>query len=346
MEASERAALIRARAVEVVTEEELAALCAREAHPRAYIGYEPSGRVHVGGLVTVLKIKELIAAGCDVTVLLADWHAWINEKLGGSLERIEAAGTYLAATYGALGVEPERVHYRFAHELVGSSEYWARVIRIAKATSVARTKRAMTVLGREEAEAKLDTAKLLYPAMQAADIFELKVDLAYAGLDQRRAHILAREAAQHYGWPVPVAVHTALVSSLTGGGRMDVVEGVERKMSKSDPSASITVPCDPATIPPKIGAAFCPAKEVSGNPVYEIAREVLLPWEHRLAVDRPAKFGGPVTFGSEAELLAAWTSGTLHPQDLKAAVAAGLQRVLEPANRYFAEHPAALPPGL
>ncbi|HZY69428.1 MAG TPA: tyrosine--tRNA ligase [Thermoplasmata archaeon] len=346
METAERVALVRARAVEVVTEPELDALFAREAHPRAYIGYEPSGRVHIGGLVTVLKLRDLIAADCEVTVLLADWHAWINEKLEGSLERIEAAGRYLEATFTALGVDPARVDYRFAHELVGRPDYWARVIRIAKATSVARTKRAMTVLGREEAEAKLDTAKLFYPAMQAADIFEMKVDLAYAGLDQRRAHILAREAAQHYGWPVPVAVHTPLVSSLAGGGRMDVVDGVERKMSKSDPSAAITVPCDPATIPKKIGAAFCPAKEVDGNPVLEIARWVVLPWEQKLAVERPEKFGGAVTFGSDAELVEAWTGGKLHPQDLKGAVAAALQRIVEPANRYFAEHPGALPPGL
>ncbi|EQD41168.1 tyrosyl-tRNA synthetase, partial [mine drainage metagenome] len=126
-------------------------------------------------------------AGLDVTVFLADWHAWINDKLGGDLPRIQASGRYMRGVFTALGADPERVRYRWAHELVDRSDYWARVVRVAKATSLARTRRAMSILGRSEEESALDTAKMFYPAMQAADIFELPVDLAYGGMDQRRA---------------------------------------------------------------------------------------------------------------------------------------------------------------
>ncbi|HTT35293.1 MAG TPA: tyrosine--tRNA ligase, partial [Thermoplasmata archaeon] len=201
MDVAERVDRVARNATEVVTREELAALFSRTERPRAYIGFEPSGRLHVGHLVTARKMRDLLEAGCDVTLFLADWHAWINDKLGGSLERIEAAGRTMAATFAALGVEGPNLTVRWAHELTGRSEYWARVVRVAKATSLARTRRAMTVLGRSEEEASLDTAKLLYPAMQVADIFELPVDLAYAGIDQRRAHVLAREVAHSEGWP-------------------------------------------------------------------------------------------------------------------------------------------------
>jgi tyrosyl-tRNA synthetase len=182
--------------------------------------------------------------------------------------------------------------------------------------------------------------------MQAADIFELPVDLAYAGIDQRRAHVLAREVAHHYGWPVPIAVHTPLISSLRGGGRMDpATMGVERKMSKSDPGSAITLPATEAEIRERLGAAFCPAKELEGNPVVELARHVVLPWESSLRVERAEKHGGPVEYASDAEFVSAWQAGSLHPADLKSSVAGALVRILGPTHRFFAEHPDAAPSG-
>jgi tyrosyl-tRNA synthetase len=346
MDLEERVARVTRYAQEVLTPEEVRPLFERSDHPTAYIGFEPSGRLTIGHMVCARKMRDLQEAGCELTVFLADWHAWINDKLGGSLERIEASGRYMQAGFAALGVDAATAHFRWAHELTGRSEYWTRVVRVAKATSVARTKRAMTILGRSEEEASLDTAKLFYPSMQAADIFELPVDIAYAGIDQRRAHVLAREVAHHYAWPVPVAVHTPLISSLKGGGRMDpATMGVERKMSKSDPASAITIPSTEEEIRTRLAAAFCPSKEVDANPVVEIARFILFPWEGQFALERSAEHGGPVVFATEEEFLAAWRQGSVHPKDLKTSVATALIRVLAPAHDYFARHPASAPSG-
>jgi len=344
MDTEDRQALIVRNTVEVVTEEEVRSLLASTEHPRAYIGFEPSGSLTIAHLITARKILDLAEAGCDVTVFLADWHSWINDKLGGDLGRITAAGRYMQETFTALGADPARVRYRWSHELTGSSDYWARVVRAAKATTLARTKRAMSIMGRTEEESELDTSRLFYPAMQVADIFELPVDIAYGGMDQRRAHVLAREVAHHYHWPVPTAVHTPLLSSLKGGGRMNPTDGtVERKMSKSDPASGIPIPAEKELIAERIQEAFCPAKEVEGNPVAEVVRFIVFPWEGRLKVDRPAKYGGPLEFASEKEFLASWTEGKVHPQDLKASVVESLDRLLEPARRYFATHPELSP---
>lgn len=346
MDLERRVELVTRSTVEVLTPEEVKGVFERSQTPRAYIGFEPSGRLTVGHLVCARKMRDLQEAGCHLTVFLADWHAWINDKLGGSLDRIAAAGRYMEAAYTALGVDPARAQYRWAHELTGSTEYWSRVVRVAKTTSLARTKRAMSILGRSEEEAQLDTAKLFYPSMQAADIFELPVEIAYAGIDQRRAHVLAREVAHHYSWPVPVAVHTPLISSLKGGGRMDPATlGVEKKMSKSDPSTAITIPATDEEIRTRLAGAFCPAKEVDGNPIVELARYVLFPWEGKLGIPRAPKHGGPLSFASVDEFTTAWTGGGLHPADLKAAVAEGLIRILAPSQRYFADHPEAAPVG-
>jgi len=340
MDLTDRVERVVRNTEEVVTLEEVRSLLASNEHPHAYIGFEPSGALTVAHLISARKILDLADAGCDVTVFLADWHAWINDKLGGDLSRITAAGRSMQAAFTALGADPARVRYRWAHELTGSSDYWARVVRVAKATSLARTKRAMSIMGRGEEDSELDTSRLFYPAMQAADIFELPVEIAYGGMDQRRAHVLAREVAHHYHWSVPTAIHTPLLSSLRGGGRMDPTEGaLERKMSKSDPGSAIPIDADRATIQERLTGAFCPAKVVDGNPVVEAVRYIVLPWEGRLRVDRPPKYGGPLEFTSAPEFLASYAEGRLHPQDLKGAVADALDRLIDPARRYFAAHP-------
>ena len=342
MDVADRVARVARHTVEVVTPEELRTLFEGNDRPRAYIGFEPSGTLTVAHLITARKIVDLADAGCDVTVLLADWHAWINDKLGGDLARIEAAGRAMETAFRALGADPARVRFRWAHDLVGNAAYWSRVVRVAKATTLARTRRAMTIMGRAEEEPNLDTAKLFYPAMQAADIFELPVDLAYGGMDQRKAHVLAREVAHHYAWPVPVAIHTPLLASLKGGARMDPLEGmVEGKMSKSDPGSSIPLTAPRPEIEARIGAAFCPAKVTDGNPVVEAVRYIVFPWEGRLAIERAPKHGGPLAFETEEEFAAAWSAGAVHPQDLKAAVAASLDRLAAPARTAL----AAPPPG-
>ena len=344
MDAAARVELIVRDTAEVLTEEEVRALLARSERPKAYIGFEPSGALTIAHLITARKILDLARAGCDVTVFLADWHAWINDKLGGELERIRAAGRTMQATFTALGADGPGVRYRWASELVASPDYWARVVRVAKATSLARTRRAMSIMGRGEEEPNLDTAKLFYPAMQAADVFELPVELAYGGMDQRRAHVLAREVAHHYGWPVPAAIHTPLLSSLRGGARMDPVEGlVDGKMSKSDPGSGIRLPSERAEIEQRVAGAFCPAKQVDGNPVVEVVRYLILPWEGRLPIARAEKHGGPLEFTDFPGFRAAWEQGSLHPQDLKAAVAGALDRLVEPVRRYFAAHPEHAP---
>jgi tyrosyl-tRNA synthetase len=344
MDAEERFERVVRDTSEVLTREEVRTLLETHDRPKAYIGFEPSGALTIAHLITAHKVMDLAEAGFDVTVFLADWHAWINDKLGGDLGRIERSGRYMQTAFTALGADPARVRFRWAHELTGSSEYWARVVRVAKATTLARTKRAMSIMGREEGESNLDSSKLFYPAMQAADIFELPVDLAYGGMDQRRAHVLAREVAEHYHWPVPTAIHTPLLSSLRGGGRMNPAEGTtEGKMSKSDPGSGITVPASRTEIAERIGAAFCPPKAVDGNPVVEVVQYIVFPWEGRLAVDRAPKYGGPVEFVSASEFVAAWSKGALHPQDLKGAVVAALDRLVEPARRYFAAHPDLAP---
>jgi len=130
-----------------------------------------------------------------------------------------------------------------------------------------------------------------------------------------------------------------LLPALDGGGRMDLVAG---KMSKSRPDASILLNDGPREVERKIAKAFCPAKEPVGNPVLEIARLILFPSRGKLMIPRDPKFGGDVTYASFSEVAKSYADGELHPKDLKAGVAAGLNDALAPVRKFFDAHPQNL----
>jgi tyrosyl-tRNA synthetase len=315
---------------EVVTVEELKAVLDKS-KPKAYIGFEPSGTVHIGWKICTNKIKDFIDCGFDFTILLADWHAYINDKLDGDLEKIKLCGEYLEDCFAAMGVDSGKVRFVYASDYVNDPKYWELVLKTAKATSVARVKRAMDIMGREEEEADKDLSKLFYPAMQVSDIFYLDLDVAYGGMDQRHAHMLARDVSKKVGKKSPVALHTPLLTGLQAGGRMDPIEV---KMSKSKPDSMISIHDDPETVKKKISKAFCPEKQVEGNPILEMCKYVVFPElkGESFLIERPEKFGGNLEFEQ-------MFSGGLHPLDLKNATAGYINNILEPVRMYFEKHP-------
>lgn len=229
MDIEKRLELVLNGAEEIVTEEEIRKVLEEVEEPTAYVGYEPSGYVHIGWLIITKKIEELIEAGFVVDVLLADWHAFINDKFGGDLEKIKACGKYFIDCYRAYGlgdaIDEGKLRFKWASVMADDAKYWERVLRVAKSASLSRIKRAMTVMGRKENEGDMDASKFIYPSMQAADIFELGVHLAIGGMDQRHAHMLARDAADKLGWKKPTALHTPLLTGLSKGGRMEMTTG-------------------------------------------------------------------------------------------------------------------------
>ena len=337
MDVDERLELITRNALEIITVDELKTLLETKETPSAYIGYEPSGFVHVGQMITAAKLVDLQRAGVEVTVFLADWHAMINDKLGGDIDDIRSCGEYMRDCFLALGVG-ESAKFVYASDLIDGADYWERFIRICKASSLMRLKRAMTIMGRSEDEMDMDASKLMYPPMQVADIFHLDVDIAYSGLDQRRAHMLARDVSEKLDWKKPIALHTSLLMSLDGGARMDPVES---KMSKSTPDSAVFMHDSTDDVKRKLKNAFCPP-EAEGNPVLDTVRLLVFPQMGRLTIDRPAKYGGPIEFGTFEEVADAYASKSLHPMDLKKGAADAVNSLLEPVRKYFESHPENL----
>lgn len=356
LSAAKRLALVERNTAEVMGRRELLTLLEQGEAVRHYIGFEISGRVHLGsGLVAMGKVADFLEAGIECTILLADWHTWINDKLGGDRDVIRriATGYFSDAMRAALltvGADPARVRFVLGTELYDSRpDYWATVIEVSKHTTLARMLRSISILGREQSDA-VDFAKLVYPAMQAADIFAQGITLAHAGMDQRKAHVIARDVATRIrtnrlvdarGHTLkPAAVHHPLLLGLRRPPVWPLppnADPASLKMSKSDPSSAVFIHDDPDTLRTKVMRAFCPPQETRFNPVLNWFAQLVFALDRgAVRIDRSEAHGGSVTFETFAELEAAYESGALHPSDAKSALASRLIDRLEPARRHFA----------
>ncbi len=351
MDTEKRIDLVTRNTAEVITPQEIRTLLETEANPRAYWGFECSGLLHIGiGLVCSAKIKDMVNAGFKFTIFLADWHSWINNKLGGNMENIQICGDYLKQIFKALGLTPDKVEFRWASDITDKVEYWEKVIRIAKSVSVKRTWRALPIMGRETSITDIETAWIFYPCMQAADIFQMNLNVACSGIDQRKAHMLARDAAEKLKWKKPSTVHTPLLIGLQGpqtteqkfDENADLNVEISSKMSKSIPQSSILVHDSPEDIASKIKNAYCPPKIVKGNPLTELARLIVFPEKENLEIPRPAKYGGPETFESFNQLANTYSQGKIHPLDLKNGITEALVEILKPVREHFRKHPQTL----
>jgi len=357
MDIEKRIEIIKRNTEEILTEQDLRSLLEKKIKLKHYIGFEISGFIHLGtGLVCMGKVKDFQEAGIDCSIFLADWHSWINDKLGGNMDAIKkiAAGYFkegLKASLKCVGGNPNKVKFVLGSDLYHNNDkYWQSVIEISKHITLARTMRSITIMGRKEGET-VDFAKLIYPPMQAADIFTQGINIASAGLDQRSAHVIAREVAEKLKVkPLmdgkkkysPVAVHHHLLLGLQKPLEWPVPKERLReiwssmKMSKSLPNSAVFIHDGPEEIKSKISKAFCQQGETDFNPVLDWAKTLIFrDNKNKFKIERDKKFGGDLIFNSYDELENTFAKGTLHPMDLKNAVAESLIKILEPARKHF-----------
>jgi tyrosyl-tRNA synthetase len=308
--------LVTRNTVEVVTPEELSALLARPGRRRAYAGYEPSGEIHLGHLVTINKLMDLQQAGFDIVVLLADLHAFLNRK--GTLAQVEELACYNRRCFEALGLS--HVEFVTGSALQLDPEYELMVLRLAQQITLNRATRSMDEVGRNMEHPTV--SQMIYPIMQMVDIARLGVDVAVGGIDQRKIHMLAREHLPLVEYPAPVCVHTPILLGLDG-----------KKMSSSSGNY-ISVADSEETIQKKMQKAYCPPG-IEENPVLQILQYHIFPRRSEIVVKRPPKFGGDKAFLNYADMEEGYRQGAIHPLDLKKTTAAYLIEILQDVRSYL-----------
>ncbi len=335
MDTDERLRLVTRNTAEVVTEEELRDLLDGET-PRIYIGYAPTGEMHIGHFTTIRKLADFLRAGLDVTVLIADLHAHLDDEKS-PFDLLDARSRYyrtaVEAMIDAAGADPGQIEFVQGTDFELDREYTLELLRMAAETTISRVQRAGSEVVRQSDNPKL--GGLIYPLMQTQDVAALDADIAYGGIDQRGIYMLSREVLPDRGEDKPVCLFAPLLSGLTGG-----------KMSASEEASKVAITDDPEDVGDKIEDAYCPAGELEDNGVMEYLEYLVFPIlaerDEPFVVERPEEYGGSLTYDTYDDLAEDFLAEDLHPLDLKTAAAGYIADVLAPIRRRFEEDPEIL----
>ena len=320
------AAEILNNVAEAVTPEEVDMLAEAPDGKRAYVGYEPSGVLHAGHMLTATKLIELQSVGFEVIVLLADVHAYLNGK--GTMEEIQTTAQQMQSQFLAYGLDSSATEFVLGSSFQLEKEYTMDLHRLAVETSLPRAQRSMAEIAGGSSPT---VSQAIYPLMQALDIVYLDIDLAIGGTEQRKVHMLARDMLPRLGYDAPTCLHTPLISDLTTGvGKMSSSVGVT--LSMDDSTASIEEKVTAAYCPPTADPPPTDAGDARGHPILELFEYHVFPRVETVQIDRPEEYGGTLTFETYGELESAIDDGSLHPADAKTALASYMDALIAPGR--------------
>lgn len=300
---------LKRQEIEILTEERFSKLVTEDSHPRTYIGFEPSGVLHIGHFSSSMPVFKLARYGFHSIILLADLHALVNDK--GEIDEIRSMSKYdqelfekIAKKMGVGG----KLEYKLGTEFEDQS-YFVQMLRLAKFVNFTEAEKSMDEISKSTMTRM--TASVIYPLMQALDIGVMGVRVAVGGMAQRKVHVLAIENLKKLGYPTPVAIHTGAIIGTDGKKLMSKTAGNTINLDETQDSLEA-----------KIRKTYCSPGDIEVNPILSWYKTLILP-----LVDGPLTFGN-VAITSYESLKSAWAKKEISPQEFKKSVVRDLSGLL------------------
>lgn len=318
--------LISRNLQEIVGEDRIKAIL-KERDLKIYWGTATTGKPHIAYFVPMCKLGDFLKAGCEVTVLFADLHAYLdNMKAPWELlaKRTEYYMRSLKAALVSIDVPIEKLNFVKGSDYQLSREYTLDVYRLSSMVSEHDAKKAGAEVVKQSTNPLI--SGLLYPSLQGLDEEYLKCDAQFGGIDQRKIFMFAEEYLPKLGYTKRAHLMNPMVPGLTGD-----------KMSASEENSKIDLLETANSLKKKINTAFCEEGNVDQNGILSFTKHVLFPLSKtgNIVLERPEKYGGNLTFNTYSEMHEAFRNKELHPGDLKDGVAKLLNTLLEPIRKEF-----------
>lgn len=303
----------------------------KERDLKLYWGTASTGRIHVGYLQPFIKLAHFLIANCEVTVLIADLHAYLD-SMKSSWEELNYRNEYykliITQVLKLLNANVDKIKFKKGTDYQLDKKYTLDVYKLmSKVTLHDATKSGAEVVKQSKNPCM---SSLLYPGLQALDEEYLDVDAQFGGIDQRKIFMLADKYLPALSYKKRIHLMNKMIPSLNSS--------TEGKMSCSDINSKIDLLDTPKQIKKKINKSFCEEGNTTTGlfvfiewvifPILELKDEIFI-------INRGEEHGGILKFDSYSELKSAFEDNNLHPCDLKQGVSDFLINFLEPIRDIF-----------
>ncbi|KAG7245155.1 hypothetical protein INR49_023721, partial [Caranx melampygus] len=320
----EKFELITRNLQEVLGEEKVKQIL-QERELKVYWGTATTGKPHVAYFVPMSKIADFLKAGCEVTILFADLHAYLD-NMKAPWELLELRVKYyeqvIKAMLESIGVPLEKLKFVKGTDFQLSREYTLDVYRLSSMVTEHDAKKAGAEVVKQVEHPLL--SGLLYPGLQALDEEYLKVDAQFGGVDQRKIFTLAEKYLPTLGYAKRAHLMNPMVPGLTGA-----------KMSSSEEESKIDLLDSKEDVKKKLKKAFCEPGNIQNNGVLSFVKYVVFPLRGEFCIKRDPKWGGDKVYTVFEDVEKDFAEELIHPGDLKASVEVALNHLLEPIRKKF-----------
>ncbi|XP_068213611.1 tyrosine--tRNA ligase, cytoplasmic-like isoform X1 [Palaemon carinicauda] len=321
MSVEEKMKLITRRLDEVIGDDRMLAVL-KERPLKIYWGTATTGRPHVAYFVPMSKIADFLKAGCEVTILLADLHAYLD-NMKAPWELIKFRTQYyeavIKAMLRAIGVSLDKLRFVQGTSYQLGEKFTEDVYKLSSMVTEHDAKKAGAEVVKQ-IEAPFQSG-LLYPGLQALDEEYLGVDAQFGGVDQRKIFTYAEKYLPKLGYQKRSHMMNPMVPGLTGG-----------KMSSSEVDSKIDLLDSAEAVERKLGGASCDPSSPD-NGVMAFLNYVVCPILE--GQGKPLDLGNGQTFSSFDHLKTEFVAGSVSGDAIKVFVTKFLNSLLDHIRKEF-----------
>jgi len=196
---------------------------------RIVSGMRPTGKLHLGHFIGVIKNWIELQKKYDTFYFVADWHA-LSTKYDEGLD-LSKLSIELVKEWIACGIEPQNSTLFIQSEIKEHAELYLILNMITPISWLERNPTYKDAMKEIEYKDKNNAGFLTYPVLQTADIILYDAELVPIGEDQKPHLEIAREIVRRFHYLFKKEIFTEPKELLTETPRLPGLDG--RKMSKS-----------------------------------------------------------------------------------------------------------------
>lgn len=214
--------LIKENLAEIIGEEELIKKLKSGKSLKIYWGTSPTGKPHIGYFLPLIKIAQLIKAGCEVIILFADLHAYLD-AMKTSWELLELRTEYyeklIKQVLLELDVNLDKIKFIKGSDYQLSKEYTIDVYKFMSKITIDSAQKGGAEVVKQTANPVL--SGLAYPILQMLDEVYLNVDAELGGQDQRKIFMLSRDHIHKIGYKPVIHLMNPMIPSITANTNLE-----------------------------------------------------------------------------------------------------------------------------
>ncbi len=301
---------------------------------KVYWGTSPTGSPSFAYFLPMIKICQLIKAGCEITILFADLHAYLDAmKTTWDLLKVrtEYYEIVIKEIIKSLGGDITKIKFVRGTDFQLKPEYTIDMYKFLSKITIEQAQKAGAEVVKQSDNPLM--SGMVYPMLQVLDEVYLGTDAELGGQDQRKIFMMSRDHIHKLGYKPNIHLMNPMIPSITSK--------TGEKMSSSEPNSKIGLLDTSKEIKKKINKGFLEESNTDCG-LFKILELIVFPSLElrnldKFVINRDEKWGGKMEFSNYQEVKTKYEDKQIAPADIKLGLSDYIDSLIRPIRDKFEE---------